>query len=118
MSHEMNEAFDGAHVVYAKSWGSLRHHGDEAAEAKLRKKHKGWTVSGTQMDRTDAGIFMHCLPVRRNVVVTDDVLDGPASVVVDEAENRLHVQKALMCALAGALPRRTATRAIRKGPGR
>jgi N-acetylornithine carbamoyltransferase len=48
------------------------------------------------MARTNNGIFMHCLPVRRNVIVTDDVIDSPASVVIDEAENRLHVQKAIL----------------------
>ena len=51
--------------------------------------------------RGGAGIFMHCLPVRRNVVVTDGVLDGPWSVVTDEAENRLHVQRALLLELLG-----------------
>ncbi|MDT7604380.1 MAG: N-acetylornithine carbamoyltransferase, partial [Acidobacteriota bacterium] len=49
-----------------------------------------------KMARTDSGIFMHCLPVRRNVIVTDEVIDSPASVVIDEAENRLHIQKAIM----------------------
>ena len=51
------------------------------------------------MARTDGGIFMHCLPVRRNCIVTDEVIDSPASVVIDEAENRLHVQKAIMAEL-------------------
>jgi len=53
-------------------------------------------VDEAKMARTDAGIFMHCLPVRRNVIVTDGVIDSPASVVIEEAENRLHVQKAVM----------------------
>jgi N-acetylornithine carbamoyltransferase len=48
------------------------------------------------MARTNGAIFMHCLPVRRNVIVTDGVIDSPASVVIDEAENRLHAQKAIM----------------------
>jgi N-acetylornithine carbamoyltransferase len=48
------------------------------------------------MARTNGALFMHCLPVRRNVIVTDAVIDSPASVVIDEAENRLHVQKAIM----------------------
>ncbi len=105
ISHKLDDALDGAHVVYAKSWGSLKHHGNEAAEKKLRSRHRKWIINGDGMARTDGGIFMHCLPVRRNVVVTDEVLDSPASVVVDQAENRLHVQKALMAALAGRLPR-------------
>ena len=53
------------------------------------------------MARTDNAIFMHCLPVRRNVIVTDGVIDSPASVVIDEAENRLHVQKAVMSLVLG-----------------
>jgi N-acetylornithine carbamoyltransferase len=51
------------------------------------------------MARTNNGIFMHCLPVRRNVIVTDGVIDSPASVVIDEAENRLHVQKAVLASI-------------------
>jgi N-acetylornithine carbamoyltransferase len=53
------------------------------------------------MARTREAIFMHCLPVRRNVIVTDGVIDSPLSVVIDEAENRLHVQKAIMAQLLG-----------------
>ena len=53
------------------------------------------------MSRTNDAIFMHCLPVRRNVIVTDAVIDSPASVVIDEAENRLHVQKAILARLLG-----------------
>jgi N-acetylornithine carbamoyltransferase len=53
-------------------------------------------VNEDKMSRTNQAIFMHCLPVRRNVIVTDGVIDSPASVVIDEAENRLHVQKAVM----------------------
>jgi N-acetylornithine carbamoyltransferase len=54
------------------------------------------------MARTNAGIFMHCLPVRRNVIVTDGVIDSPASVVIEEAENRLHIQKAIMSKILSA----------------
>jgi N-acetylornithine carbamoyltransferase len=53
-------------------------------------------VNEEKMGRTNSAIFMHCLPVRRNVIVTDEVLDSHASVVIDEAENRLHVQKAIL----------------------
>ena len=62
---------------------------------------RDWIVDAAKMRRTASGIFMHCLPVRRNVIVTDDVIDSPASVVIDEAENRLHVQKAIMKAVTG-----------------
>ncbi len=57
-----------------------------------------WIVDEEKMSRTNNAIFMHCLPVRRNVIVTDGVIDSLASVVIDEAENRLHVQKAIMAA--------------------
>ncbi len=96
-------ALDGAKVVYAKSWGSLEHYGDPAAEAALRELHRDWQVTSDWMARTDRGRFMHCLPVRRNVVVSDEVLDSDASVVVDQAENRLHAQKALLLELLGGI---------------
>lgn len=95
--HDADEAFDGAEVVYAKSWGSKRFYGDPAADVERRAQHREkWIVDAGKMRRTDDAIFMHCLPVRRNVIVTDEVIDSPASVVVDEAENRLHAQKAIM----------------------
>jgi N-acetylornithine carbamoyltransferase len=94
-------ALDGARVVYAKSWGSLEAYGNAEAEAALRAPHSDWQVTPEWMARTAGGRFMHCLPVRRNVVVADEVLDSPASVVVDQAENRLHVQKALLLELLG-----------------
>jgi N-acetylornithine carbamoyltransferase len=60
-----------------------------------------WIVDEQKMAQTDKAIFMHCLPVRRNVIVTDGVIESDASVVIDEAENRLHVQKAIMAQLLG-----------------
>jgi N-acetylornithine carbamoyltransferase len=105
ITHSRASAFKGVHAVYAKSWGSLKHYGNEADERQLRVKHMDWQVTPKDMKKTDGGIFMHCLPVRRNVVVADAVLDSPASVVVDEAENRLHVQKALLVAIGGAKKR-------------
>jgi N-acetylornithine carbamoyltransferase len=100
ISHEGDRAFDGAEVVYAKSWGSRNFYGalekDIAERAQYRAK---WIVDGQKMARTNSAIFMHCLPVRRNVIVTDGVIDSASSVVVDEAENRLHVQKAILAEL-------------------
>lgn len=96
------EAFDGAQVVYAKSWGSRHFYGDAEEEMEERAPYRGrWMVDEEKMARTDAGLFMHCLPVRRNVIVSDAVIDSPASVVIDEAENRLHAQKAIMARLLG-----------------
>ncbi len=65
-----------------------------------RSQHRNqWIVDDQKMARTNDAIFMHCLPVRRNVIVTDSVIDSAASVVIDEAENRLHVQKAILGAI-------------------
>jgi N-acetylornithine carbamoyltransferase len=94
----LEEAVQGADAVYAKSWGSLAHVGDAAAEAPLRAGLRAWRVDEAAMARTrdGRGRFLHCLPVRRNVEVTDGVLDGPWSSVLDQAENRLHAQRALL----------------------
>jgi len=97
VTKNIDAAFDGADVIYAKSWGAKQFYGipekDIAERAQYREK---WIVDEQKMSRTKNAIFMHCLPVRRNVIVTDGVIDSSASVVIDEAENRLHVQKAIM----------------------
>lgn len=96
----VNEAFDDAEVVYAKSWGSKQFYGALETEMAFRADmRQSWTVDAEKMSKTANAIFMHCLPVRRNVVVTDEVIDGKNSVVIDEAENRLHIQKAIMTEL-------------------
>jgi N-acetylornithine carbamoyltransferase len=96
----VNEAFDGVDVVYAKSWGSKKFYGAIETEMAFRADMRhNWIVDAEKMNKTNEAIFMHCLPVRRNVIVTDDVIDSPHSVVIDEAENRLHVQKAIMTEL-------------------
>jgi N-acetylornithine carbamoyltransferase len=102
ITNDINAAFSGAEVIYAKSWGAKQFYGntnqDIAARAPYRRQ---WIVDKEKMSRTNNAIFMHCLPVRRNVIVTDEVIDSAASVVIDEAENRLHVQKAIMAKLLG-----------------
>ncbi len=95
-------ALEGARVVYGKSWGSLQAYGRPEEEAGLRAGLRSWQVTPEWMARTADARFMHCLPVRRNVVVADAVLDSSSSAVVDQAENRLHVQKALLLELLGA----------------
>ena len=101
VTDDVDEAFDGAQVVYAKSWGSKMFYGAAADDIEARAPYRGeWLVDEAKMARTDAGLFMHCLPVRRNVIVTDEVIDSPRSVVIDEAENRLHVQKAVLARIA------------------
>jgi N-acetylornithine carbamoyltransferase len=100
VTHDVEEAFDGAQVVYAKSWGSKLFYGAPDDDIEERAPYrKDWIVDAAKMARTDEALFMHCLPVRRNCIVTDEVIDSPASVVVDEAENRLHAQKAILKAV-------------------
>jgi N-acetylornithine carbamoyltransferase len=102
VTHDVEEAFDGAQVVYAKSWGSKEFYGSPQDDIEERAPYRGeWIVDAAKMARTDGAVFMHCLPVRRNCIVTDEVIDSPASVVIDEAENRLHVQKAILKKVAG-----------------
>jgi N-acetylornithine carbamoyltransferase len=90
-------ALQGAHVVYAKEWGSPQHYGDAEAEARARALLTDWCVreSWFQHARPDCH-FMHCLPVRRNVAVADEILDGPRSCVIREAANRMVVQMAVL----------------------
>lgn len=103
VADDLDAAVAGADAVYAKSWGSLALFGQPRQEAELREPHRDWRVDERRMatTRDGAGLFMHCLPVRRNVVVTDGVLDGAWSVVVDQAENRLWAQQALLERLLG-----------------
>jgi len=95
-TEDLEAAFGGAEIVYAKSWGSLVDYGKPEAESSRRAKLKDWRVTEARMARGKNAAFMHCLPVRRNVVVDDAVLDGPRSIVLDEAENRLYAQQAIL----------------------
>jgi ornithine carbamoyltransferase len=93
----MKDAFEGAHIVYPKSWGieSLFHKPEEALE--ISKKYKDWICDEELMKLTHKdSVYMHCLPADRGNEVTDAVIDGPHSVVYQEAENRLHTGKAIM----------------------
>ena len=96
VSHDVGAAYAGAHVVYAKSWGALPYFGRWADEKPIRDAHRHFIVDAPKMALTDGAVFSHCLPLRRNVKATDEVVRSPASLVIDEAENRLHVQKPLM----------------------
>jgi N-acetylornithine carbamoyltransferase len=100
-SFEIGEDFDagfkGADVVYPKSWGCMLTTADLAESAAIGKQYQDWICDERRMALADRdAIYMHCLPADRNIEVTDGVIDGPQSVVYDEAENRLHVQKAVM----------------------
>lgn len=99
-TNDAAEAFSGVEVVYAKSWGAKQFYGATENDMEFRAGLRSdWIVDEAKMVRSNDAIFMHCLPVRRNVIVTDGVIDSPRSVVIDEAENRLHVQKAIMTEL-------------------
>ena len=100
---DLDAGLDGADAVYVKSWGSLRAFGRPEEEGALRAGLRDWRLTERRLRRTRGGgaIVMHCLPVRRNVEIDDAVLDGPASAVVDQAENRLHAQRALLLEIIG-----------------
>ena len=83
IEYDQNKAFEGADFVYAKNWSSYQQYGQ------ILSKDPAWTVTAEKMKLTNNARFMHCLPVRRNVIVTDDVLDSKSSVVIDEAYNRI-----------------------------
>jgi ornithine carbamoyltransferase len=100
-SFEVLEDFDagfrGADVVYPKSWGCMLETEDLDRSAEISRKYTDWIADERRMAMAaDGAIYMHCLPADRGVEVADAVIDGPQSVVYDEAENRLHVQKAVM----------------------
>lgn len=103
ITHDIGEAYDGADIVYAKSWGALPYFGRWDDEKPLRDKHKNFIVDEAKMARTDGAVVSHCLPMRRNVIMTDGVFDSPSCIAYDEAENRLHVQKAIMRRLVGGV---------------
>jgi ornithine carbamoyltransferase len=97
--NDMDEAFAEADVVYPKSWGSLQAFSDEAAGLAHARLFEDWICDSRRMAlaKSDA-LYMHCLPADRGHEVTDEVIDGPQSIVYPEAENRMHTGKAL-CAL-------------------
>jgi N-acetylornithine carbamoyltransferase len=101
LTHDIEQAYAGADVVYAKSWGALPLYGRPEEEWELRKNYRHFIVDEEKMALTNHGLFSHCLPLRRNVKATDGVMDSDYCVALDEAENRLHVQKAVMLNLLG-----------------
>ena len=101
MTHDIAQAYDGADVVYAKSWGALPFYGQPEQEWELRKNYRHFMVDEEKMGLTNGALFSHCLPLRRNVKATDAVMNADYCTALDEAENRLHVQKAVMMKLLG-----------------
>ena len=83
IEYDQKKAFEGADFIYAKNWASYSQYGQ------ILSIDKTWTVDQQKMNLTNQAKFMHCLPVRRNMIVTDEVIDGPKSIVIDEAANRV-----------------------------
>jgi N-acetylornithine carbamoyltransferase len=95
--HNMKEGFKDGDVIYAKSWGPLLTTADAEKGKQLQDANKDWITDAKKMAAAHAdAIYMHPLPADRQVEVSDEILDGPQSVVIDQAENRLHAQKAVM----------------------
>jgi N-acetylornithine carbamoyltransferase len=93
----MDAAAEGVDIVYAKGWGPINYTQDEKEGLALIDKYPGWIVDQRRMDIAGKNsIYMHCMPYDRDIEVTSEVVDGPQSVVFDEAENRLHIMKAIM----------------------
>jgi N-succinyl-L-ornithine transcarbamylase len=84
VEYDQMKAFEGADFVYAKNWAAYQ----DPNYGKILSKDRDWTVSDRQMAVTNDARFMHCLPVRRNMIVTDDVIEGPRSLVIPQAANR------------------------------
>ena len=99
---QRGEAMQDAQIIYAKSWSSTRHYGDRLGDQKLREQHLDWCVNESWFGNADKECrFMHCLPVRRGVVVADEILDGPRSIVIPEARNRMLAQMAVLHQMLG-----------------
>lgn len=95
ITHNINEAVKDADVIYAKAWGAMRKTVEE--DARLRKSFRDWCIRKEHFDHAATGaIFMNPMPLERGEEATSEVVDGPMSVILDEAENRLHIQKAIL----------------------
>jgi N-acetylornithine carbamoyltransferase len=101
VSYDIDSAYKGANIVYAKSWGSLNYYGNPEAEMLMRKDYKHFIVDDKKMNLTKDGVFSHCLPLRRNIKATDSVMDSPSCLAIQEAENRKHVQKSVLSKILG-----------------
>ena len=84
IEYNQRKAFEGADFIYAKSWAVY----NEPYYGKVLSRNRAWTVDAEKMALTNQAYFMHCLPVRRNMIVTDDVIESPQSIVIPEAANR------------------------------
>lgn len=96
VEYDQNKAFEGADFIYAKNWSSYQQYGE------ILSQDKNWTVSAEKMALTNDAKFMHCLPVRRNVVVADEVIDSTNSLVIQQAANRVVSVQAVLTHLLGS----------------
>lgn len=94
VTHDQTEALRAADIVYVKSWGARAMYGDIERQRDSFHRHANWTVSLDKLP--PSSYLMHCLPVRRNLVISDDALDSERSIVVDQAENRMWAQAAIL----------------------
>ena len=101
IEHDLDKALEGADVVYAAPWCSLNLHAQPEEESALRGRYTDWRITGEHMRRTQSARFMHAMPIRRNVEAEDAVVDSDGSLVVEQAANRLHIQRALFRAVLG-----------------
>ena len=97
VTHDQDEALAGADFVYAKNWASYEQYGQ------VLSRDRGWTVTKEKMALTDNAFFLHCLPVRRNMIVSDDVIESPRSLVIPEAANRVVSAQTVMKRLLESL---------------
>ncbi len=103
ITHDIDNGYKDADIVYAKSWGSINFYNDPENEKIIRDKYKHFIVDSKKMNMTNNGVFSHCLPLRRNVKATDAVMDSDYCLAIEEAGNRIHVQKSLLTNLLGDL---------------
>jgi len=99
ITHNIEDGYSDADIVYAKSWGAINYFNDANNEKILRDKFKNFIVDEKKMALTNNAKFSHCLPLRRNIKATDAVMDSDYCIAVQEAANRLHVQKSLLTTL-------------------
>ena len=96
ISYDIESAYSNVDIVYAKSWGSLSYYGKPDEQEAINSRYKHFIVDEPKMSLTNKAVFSHCLPLRRNVKATDEVMDADYCLAVHEAENRKHVQKSML----------------------
>jgi N-acetylornithine carbamoyltransferase len=103
ISEDPDDALVGADAVYVNSWGSIRLYGKAQQESEVRAGLRDWRLTSSRLRSSRGGkaIVMHAHPVRRDTEIDDQILDGPSSAIADQAENRLHVQRAVLLELVG-----------------